>query len=108
MRCPCCDSDNLDGSKFCIVCGDSLRPRCPRCGADNLPRAKFCRECGTSLTGRSPALYPSRSSPPLSYAPGHAVEKILTSKSALEGEHRQVTVHFADLQEAKARHKAVL
>jgi hypothetical protein len=108
MRCPCCDSDKLDGSKFCIVCGGPLRPRCPRCGADNLPRAEFCRECGLSLTGQIPVLYPSHSSPPLSYTPGHAVEKILTSKSALEGERKQVTVLFADLQEAKVRLKEVL
>ena len=108
MRCPCCDSDNLDGSKFCIACGGPLRPRCPRCGADNLPRAKFYGECGTSLTGQIPASYPSHSSPPLSYTPGHLVEKILTSKSALEGERKQVTVLFTDLQEAKALLKEVL
>jgi class 3 adenylate cyclase len=35
---------------------------------------------------------------PLSYTPGHLAEKILTSKSALEGERKQVTVLFADLK----------
>jgi hypothetical protein len=49
MRCPHCESDNLDGSKFCIECGSRLRPRCSQCGADVLPRAKFCGECGTPL-----------------------------------------------------------
>jgi len=107
MRCPCCEPDNLDGGKFCIACAGPLRPRCPRCGADNLPRAKFCRECDTSLTGQIPASHPSRSSPRLSYTPGHLVEKILTSKSTLEGEREQVTVLFADLQEAKALLAAV-
>jgi hypothetical protein len=108
MRWPCCDANNLDGSKFRIVCGGPLRPRCPRCGADNLSRAKLCRECGPSLTGQISALYPSHSSPPLSYTPGHVVDKILTSKSALEGECKQVTALFADLQEAKALLKEVL
>ena len=37
-------------------------------------------------------------SEPLSYTPPHLAEKILTSKSALEGERKQVTVLFCDLQ----------
>jgi class 3 adenylate cyclase/tetratricopeptide (TPR) repeat protein len=36
--------------------------------------------------------------PLLRYTPGHLAEKILTSKSALEGERKQVTVLFADLK----------
>ena len=36
--------------------------------------------------------------PPDSYTPKHLAEKILTSKSALEGERKQVTVLFADLK----------
>ena len=39
---------------------------------------------------------PSRS--PDSYTPKHLAEKILTSKAALEGERKQVTVLFADLK----------
>jgi class 3 adenylate cyclase/tetratricopeptide (TPR) repeat protein len=35
---------------------------------------------------------------PLSYTPPHLAEKILTSRSALEGERKQVTVLFADLK----------
>src|SRR5215813_11171867 len=34
---------------------------------------------------------------PLAYTPPYLAEKILTSKSALEGERKQVTVLFADL-----------
>jgi class 3 adenylate cyclase len=34
----------------------------------------------------------------VSYTPGHLTEKILTSKAALEGERKQVTVLFADLK----------
>jgi class 3 adenylate cyclase/tetratricopeptide (TPR) repeat protein len=36
--------------------------------------------------------------PPESYTPRHLAEKILTSKAALEGERKQVTVLFADLK----------
>jgi class 3 adenylate cyclase len=35
---------------------------------------------------------------PQTYTPAHLVEKILTSKTALEGERKQVTVLFADLK----------
>jgi class 3 adenylate cyclase/tetratricopeptide (TPR) repeat protein len=98
MRCPRCESDNPDGAKFCIECGTPLTPRCPQCGADTLPRAKFCAECGTPLTAQT--LAPPAASPPspLRYTPGYLAEKILTSKAALEGERKQVTVLFADLK----------
>jgi class 3 adenylate cyclase/tetratricopeptide (TPR) repeat protein len=39
---------------------------------------------------------------PLSYTPQHLAEKILTSRSALEGERKQVTVLFADLKDSTA------
>jgi class 3 adenylate cyclase len=39
-----------------------------------------------------------RLSSPEGYTPRHLVEKILTSKSSLEGERKQVTVLFADLK----------
>jgi class 3 adenylate cyclase/tetratricopeptide (TPR) repeat protein len=40
----------------------------------------------------------TRFTSPESYIPKHLAEKILTSKSALEGERKQVTVLFADLK----------
>jgi Double zinc ribbon len=98
MRCPRCDADTPDGTKFCIECGASLTPRCPRCGADILPRAKFCGECGTPLTASNPAPPFMPPPSPLRYTPGYLAEKILTSKAALEGERKQVTVLFADLK----------
>ena len=41
---------------------------------------------------------PRSSRTPESYTPKHLAEKILTSKAALEGERKQVTVLFADLK----------
>jgi class 3 adenylate cyclase/tetratricopeptide (TPR) repeat protein len=98
MRCPRCEADTPDGAKFCIECGMPLRARCPQCGADVLPRAKFCGECGTPLTGQTPGLPPAYPQPPVSYTPTHLAEKILTSRTALEGERKQITVLFADLK----------
>src|SRR2546423_1654332 len=42
-----------------------------------------------------PATDPERA--PLAYTPRHLAEKILTSRNALEGERKQVTVLFADV-----------
>ncbi len=38
--------------------------------------------------------------PPISYTPQYLTEKILTSRSALEGERKQVTVLFADIKDS--------
>ncbi len=38
--------------------------------------------------------------PPISYTPKYLTEKILTSRSALEGERKQVTVMFADIKDS--------
>jgi class 3 adenylate cyclase/tetratricopeptide (TPR) repeat protein len=100
MRCPRCDADTPDGAKFCMECGTPLRPRCPQCGADVLPRAKFCSECGIPLTAQSPTLPAAAPHTPLRYTPGYLAEKILTSKTTLEGERKQVTVLFADLKDS--------
>jgi class 3 adenylate cyclase/tetratricopeptide (TPR) repeat protein len=51
--------------------------------------------CGTPVTAGGA---PSRFTSPESYTPKHLAEQILTSKAALEGERKQVTVLFADLK----------
>ncbi len=64
---------------------------CQSCGHENPAGARFCNDCGARLT--APATVPE----PRSYTPRHLVEKILASKSALEGERKPVTVLFADV-----------
>ena len=95
MECPRCQHENPIGQKFCGECGARLAVRCPGCGASNPPGQKFCGECGTSLTGTEPD---RKFASPETYTPKHLAEKILTSRSALEGERKQVTVLFADLK----------
>src|SRR4029453_320969 len=46
----------------------------------------------------APALVSAQERPPLSYTPTYLAEKIFTSRAALEGERKQVTVLFADLK----------
>ncbi len=68
--------------------------RCPRCSTELPANAKFCLECGLPLT--SPASQEGLASPE-AYTPRHLAEKILTSRPAIEGERKQVTVVFCDL-----------
>ena len=53
----------------------------------------------TGAPGAGPAApVESPGQAPLAYTPPYLAEKILTSRSALEGERKQVTVLFADLK----------
>jgi class 3 adenylate cyclase/tetratricopeptide (TPR) repeat protein len=96
MRCPACQHENPSDQKFCGDCGARLGSLCPSCSVSNPPGQKFCGECGSAL-GQA-ATVRGRFAAPESYTPKHLAEKILTSKAALEGERKQVTVLFADLK----------
>jgi class 3 adenylate cyclase/tetratricopeptide (TPR) repeat protein len=67
---------------------------CIACGAELSATAKFCPECAQPAGAGPPPQFAS----PDSYTPKHLAERILTSKAALEGERKQVTVLFADLK----------
>ena len=81
--------------RFCGECGAPLKLRCSSCGFDNAPGIKFCGECGHRV---GDAAKPATAPEPRSYTPKHLAEKILTSRSALEGERKHVTVLFADVK----------
>jgi class 3 adenylate cyclase len=97
MQCPRCRAENREGRRFCGECGLSFASTCPSCGFLNEGSEKFCGGCGRSLTA-APVTAEAKFSSPQTYTPKHLAEKILTSKSALEGERKQVTVLFADLK----------
>src|SRR5256884_3414547 len=83
--------------------------QCPSCQHENPAGQKFCGECGGRLVASSAtapvadAAAPTHPTPsdryasPESYTPKHLAEKILTSKGALEGERKGVTVMFSDV-----------
>ena len=96
MKCPRCQKENPPQAKFCLECGTAFAFKCARCGTELPAGAKFCLECGQSVSAQ-PAMA-SRFASPGAYTPKHLAEKILTSKSALEGERKQVTVLFADMK----------
>jgi class 3 adenylate cyclase len=69
---------------------------CASCGTSLPAGSRFCNKCGTPVTAERDAS--ARLTSPEAYTPKHLAEKILTSKAALEGERKQVTVLFADLK----------
>jgi class 3 adenylate cyclase len=84
--------------KFCGQCAAPLAATCASCGANNPPENKFCGQCAAPLGKTAESRFQS----PDTYTPKHLAERILTSKTALEGERKQITVLFADLKGSMA------
>ena len=126
MKCVSCQHENPLGQKFCGECGARLEAVCASCQTKNPPGQKFCGECGAPLAGKpAPAVAPARPvdvaparpvdvaparpvdvaparpadrfASPDAYTPKHLADKILTSKTAIEGERKIVTVMFSDV-----------
>src|SRR5215212_7482070 len=106
MGCASCGAANPPTNKFCGECGTALVLACAACGERNPPTNRFCGECGARLGvndqprpgPRIESAGPSSESPtPSSYTPRHLADRILSSRAALRGERKQVTVLFADL-----------
>ena len=93
MRCRACNAELLADWLFCTECGAHVEVVCPACEASNPPTAKFCRQCGAAITPTD-----SPAQPAVAPTPQHLADKILMSRSALEGERKQVTVLFADVR----------
>ena len=55
IKCPSCNTDNADGSRFCSTCGKKLEVNitCPECKAQVSFEAAFCPQCGAGLKGKS-------------------------------------------------------
>src|SRR4030042_1229965 len=96
MKCPQCQAELPDDAQFCNKCGGKLELICPTCRTANPPDSSFCLKCGHDLSKptESPAIDYGA---PKSYTPKFLVERILTSRSSIEGERKLVTVLFADV-----------
>ena len=103
MQCPKCQHENPDDSKFCIECASPMEFHCPPCGTITPVTGKFCMECGHNLSR-------SEEKPPTDisfeekiekiqkYLPRGLTEKILSQRDRIEGERKQVTVMFCDME----------
>src|SRR5205823_14981 len=67
---------------------------CSSCSHANPAGQTFCNGCGGRLDESARSAARDRRA----YTPKHLVEKILASRTALEGERKQVTVLFADVK----------
>ena len=96
MQCPKCRFENPPGMKFCGKCGAKLESICPECNASNPPEFNFCGKCGQKLNEAQDYIA-KHFSKPQDYTPKHLADKILTTRSSIEGERKLVTVLFADV-----------
>jgi class 3 adenylate cyclase/tetratricopeptide (TPR) repeat protein len=93
ITCSRCRQENPPEARFCLGCGARLALGCSRCGIELPGGARFCLRCGHPVEAGA-----GRFAAPEAYTPPHLAEKILTSRSDLQGERKQVTVLFADLK----------
>ena len=99
MECLQCKAQNPGDAVFCENCGSPLEVVCRNCAGPNRLGAKFCKKCGQGLLEAAPvSLTSGKFGSVETYTPKHLAEEILTSKVALEGERKQVTVLFADMK----------
>lgn len=70
--------------------------KCPVCQAEIREQAKYCGNCGYAFRSVRKDMEKDTAGNP-SYTPKFLKESVLTSKSAIEGERKVVTVLFADV-----------
>jgi hypothetical protein len=103
MKCPKCQFENREGAKFCNGCGNKLEIACANCGNVNQPGSRFCDECGHDLTLPSEPIpkdlsFDEKLDKIQRYLPKGLTEKILAQRDRIEGERKQVTVMFCDME----------
>jgi class 3 adenylate cyclase/tetratricopeptide (TPR) repeat protein len=103
MKCQGCQFENPENLKFCGECGAKLEKICPHCNSSNSPQFKFCGECGHDLSLSSKPLpkelsFDEKIAKIQKYLPGGLTDKILSQRDRIEGERKQVTVMFCDME----------
>ena len=103
MKCPKCQFENPEEAKFCGKCGEKLFLICPQCGSENTPGNNFCNECGHNLTIPSEPTakdlsFDEKLDKIQRYLPKGLTDKILSQRDKIEGERKQVTVMFCDME----------
>jgi len=102
MKCPSCQIENDDTRRFCRECGARLLVTCPVCSAENSPGDKFCGECGRPIdlvcSSVRDMTFDEKISRIQKYLPHGLIEKILSQRERIEGEKKQVTVMFCDME----------
>jgi class 3 adenylate cyclase/tetratricopeptide (TPR) repeat protein len=103
MKCPKCQFENREGIKFCEECGAKMELKCPKCGAELPLGRKFCGGCGHDLSLASKPIpkelsFDEKLAKIQRYLPKDLTQKILSQRDKIEGERKQVTVMFCDME----------
>jgi len=103
MKCPHCQHENPEDARFCNGCGHKLELACPECGKVNPPGSRFCNGCGHDLTLPLEPIpkdlsFDEKIDKIQRYLPKGLTEKILSQRDRIEGERKQVTVMFCDME----------
>ena len=103
MECSKCNSENPNKAKYCIECGALFEFHCPNCDEETSATGKFCMACGFKLKSSQKSslrdlTFDEKLDKIQRYLPKGITEKILSQKGKIEGERKQVTVMFCDLE----------
>lgn len=103
MKCSKCGLECEQGQNFCTDCGTKLSLRCPQCNSEVKVTDKFCGKCGNNLKFPSEEkakelTFEEKLDKIQRYLPGGLTEKILSQRVQIEGERKQVTVMFCDME----------
>ncbi len=74
-----------------------VKINCAKCGSENPHNYNFCNTCGHDLRKTKTSSSEFNYTEPHSYTPKYLADKILTTRSSIEGERKFVTVLFADV-----------
>jgi class 3 adenylate cyclase/tetratricopeptide (TPR) repeat protein len=97
MICPSCDFQNREKAKFCTQCGSKLELVCPKCENKLRFGANFCDECGYQLDRDVKEAKTTKLEKPHRHIPQHLADKILATRSSIEGERKLLSVLFTDV-----------
>ncbi|HEA66070.1 MAG TPA: hypothetical protein ENI07_04515 [Desulfobacterales bacterium] len=103
MKCSECRFENPDDAKFCVECANPMEFHCPNCKAITPATGKFCKECAYDLSQPKEAAskdlsFDEKLDKIQRYLPKGLTEKILSQRNKIEGERKQVTVMFCDME----------
>jgi len=103
MQCPKCQFENPEGTIFCGKCASKLELICPKCNFSNPPDFIFCGKCAHNLSTPSETppkdlSFDEKLTKIQRYLPKGLTEKILSQRDRIEGERKQVTVMFCDME----------
>ncbi len=115
ITCAQCQTENPDGAKFCMSCGQKLSLVCPSCGTDLPAGSRFCFNCGHQMDATAPegavqeTLVAAPVAPPAEtnldrFIPADLLKQLEQARDSAEmvGERRIVTMLFCDVKGSTA------